>query len=156
MAHSVESLEEAASRLVADDRAMDDFNRAAIREFRSNQGKVGGQLERMALLLLTTKGARTGRSLTRPLAYSRDGKRLVIIASYGGGPRNPPWYYNLLANPIAEVEVGTEKFEVRATLASGAERQRLYDAQARELPIFANYQRKTKRQIPVLTLTRID
>jgi deazaflavin-dependent oxidoreductase (nitroreductase family) len=94
--------------------------------------------------------------LTRPLCYSRDGDRLVIIASYGGAPRNPPWYHNLLANSVVTVEVGTEKFKARANQTSGTERERLFDAQAGLMPFFSDYQKKTKRQIPVLTLTRID
>ena len=79
----------------------------------------------------------------------------MIIASYGGAPRNPPWYHNLVANPVVTVEVGTEKYQARATQASGAERQRLFDAQAKLMPFFIEYQAKTKRQIPVLTLTKI-
>jgi deazaflavin-dependent oxidoreductase (nitroreductase family) len=145
-----------ADRLVADPHAMDELNQAVISEFRANQGKVSGQMEGMPILLLTMTGAKTGRNLTRPLCYSRDGDRLVIIASYGGAPRNPPWYHNLLANPVVMVEVGTEKFKARASQTSGTERERLFDAQAGLMPFFSDYQKKTKRQIPVLTLTRID
>ena len=141
-------------RLIADPRAIDELNQSVVKEFRANQGKVSGQMEGMPILLLTMTGAKSGRSLTRPLCYSRDGERLVIIASFGGGPRNPPWYYNLLANPLVTVEVGTEKFKARAAQATGAERQRLFDAQARLMPFFNDYQKKTKRQIPVLTLTK--
>ncbi|HJU12463.1 MAG TPA: nitroreductase family deazaflavin-dependent oxidoreductase [Candidatus Binataceae bacterium] len=141
-------------RLIADPRAIDELNQSVVKEFRANQGKVSGQMEGMPILLLTMTGAKSGRSLTRPLCYSRDGERLVIIASFGGGPRNPPWYYNLLANPLVTVEVGTEKFKARAAQATGAERQRLFDAQARLMPFFSDYQKKTKRQIPVLTLTK--
>src|SRR6266851_7797734 len=140
------------NRLVADPRAMDEMNQAVIKEFRANQGRVSGPMEGMPILLLTMTGAKTGRTLTRPLCYSRDGERLVIIASYGGAPRNPPWYHNLLANPVVTVEVGAEKFKARATQTSGAERQRLFDAQARLKSFFNDYQQKTKRQIPVLTL----
>ena len=143
-------------QLIADPRAMDQLNQAVIAEFRANQGRVGGQMEGMPILLLTMTGAKTGRTLIRPLCYSRDGERLVVIASYGGAPRNPPWYHNLVANPAVTVEVGTEKFMARAAQTSGAERQRLFDAQARLMPFFNDYQQKTKRQIPVLTLTRID
>jgi deazaflavin-dependent oxidoreductase (nitroreductase family) len=145
-----------ADRLVADPRAMDELNQAVISEFRSNQGRVSGPMEGMPILLLTMTGAKTGRTLTRPLCYSRDGVRIVIIASYGGAPRNPPWYHNLLGNSVVTVEVGAEKFKARATQTSGAERQRLFDAQARLMPFFNDYQKKTKRQIPVLTLTRVD
>jgi len=134
---------------------LDDFNQAVIKEFRANQGKVGGQMAGMPLLLLTTTGAKTGRSLTRPLAYTRDGDRIVIIASFAGAPHNPPWYHNLVANPVATVEVGAEKFQARATVTTGEERQRLFGQQAKQLAIFNEYQQKTTRQIPVITLTRV-
>jgi deazaflavin-dependent oxidoreductase (nitroreductase family) len=134
---------------------LSDFNEKVISEFRANHGVVGGQMANVPLLLLTMRGARTGRTLTRPLAYTRDGGRIVIIASFAGSPHNPPWYHNLLANPVAAVELGDEKFQVRARATSGDERQRLFDQQARQLPVFKDYQSKTTRQIPVLVLERI-
>jgi deazaflavin-dependent oxidoreductase (nitroreductase family) len=143
-------------RLVADPRAIDQLNQSVIKEFRANGGKVGGPMEGMPILLLTMTGAKTGRTLVRPLCYSRDGDRIVIIASYGGAPRNPPWYYNLVATPIVTVEAGTEKFKARATQVYGTERDRLFAAQAQLMPFFTDYQNKTKRQIPLFTLTRID
>lgn len=134
---------------------LNDFNQKVIKEFREHQGKVGGQLANMPVLLLTTTGAKSGRTITKPLVYTRDGDRLVIIASFAGGPKNPPWYHNLVANPEATVEIGTERFRVRATVTSGEERQRLYNNQAQQMPIFTEYQQKTTRQIPVFVLTRI-
>ena len=154
MANPVE--QEDVDRLIADPRKMDELNQAVISEFRANGGKLGGAMAEMPILLLTMTGAKSGRTLIRPLCYSRDGDHLVVIASYGGARRNPPWYHNLVANPVVTVEVGTEKFTARAAQTSGAERQRLFDAQARLMPFFNDYQEKTKRQIPVLTLTRID
>jgi deazaflavin-dependent oxidoreductase (nitroreductase family) len=154
MAYQVDEAE--VNRLIANPGAMDELNQRVIREFRENQGNVGGQMEGMPILLLTMTGAKTGRTLTRPLCYSRDGERIVIIASYGGSAHNPPWYYNLIANPDVTVEVGSEKFNARAAQTSGAERQRLFDGQARLMPFFTDYQKKTKRLIPVLTLTRVD
>ena len=142
------------AQLTAD--AVDELNHSVIKEFRANQGRVGGALENWPILLLTMIGAKTGRTLVRPLCYSRDGDNIVIIASYGGAPRNPPWYYNLIANPTVTVEVGREKFMARAAEVYGAERTRLFDAATKLLPLFADYQNKTKREIPVLTLTRID
>ena len=109
----------------------------------------------MPVMLLTMTGAKTGRTLTRPLVYSRDGDRIVIIASFAGAEHNPPWYHNLVANPVATVELGADKFQVRATVTSGEERQRLFDRQAEQMAIFKDYQKKTTRQIPVLALTRI-
>ena len=113
-------------------------------------------MEGMTILLLTMTGAKTGRTLVRPLLCSRDGDRIVIIASYGGAPRNPPWYHNFVANPLVTVEVGTEKFRAKATQVHGSERDQLFDAAAKLIPFFTDYQNKTNRQIPVLTLTRID
>ena len=135
---------------------LNDFNQGVISEFRANQGKVGGQLANMPVLLLTMTGAKSGRALTRPLVYTTDGDRLVVIASFAGAPKNPSWYHNLVANPVATVELGSERFRVRAVVTSGEERQRLFDRQAEQMPIFAEYQKKTTRQIPVLVLKRID
>jgi deazaflavin-dependent oxidoreductase (nitroreductase family) len=143
-------------RLNTDPHAADALNQSVIEEFRANQGRVSGSLEGWPVLLLTMTGAKTGRTLVRPVCYSRDGDRLVVIASRGGAPRNPPWYYNLVANPTVTVEVGTEKFRARAEQVFGSERIRLFDAAADILPLFSDYQKKTSREIPVLTLTRID
>jgi len=135
---------------------LNDFNQRVIGEFRANQGKVGGQMANIPLLLLTTTGAKTGRTLIKPLAYTRDGERLVVIASFAGAPKHPAWYNNLVANPVATVEIGSERFQVRATVTAGEERQRLFDSQAKQMPIFAEYQQKTTRQIPVVVLTRTN
>lgn len=133
-----------------------DFNQKVISEFRAKQGKVGGRYADIPLLLLTTTGAKSSKTYTKPLAYTKDGDRLVVIASFGGGPKNPSWYHNLVTNPEVTVEVGSERFQAKATVATGEERQRLYDRQAEQMPAFAEYQKKTKRQIPVIVLTRID
>jgi len=134
---------------------LNDFNQRIIDEFRANQGKVGGQFANAPLLLLTTTGAKSGRAITKPLAYTKDGDRIVLIASFAGAPKNPAWFNNLVANPVATVELGAERFQVRAKVMGGEERQRLYDNQARQIPVFADYQKKTPRQIPVLVLERI-
>jgi deazaflavin-dependent oxidoreductase (nitroreductase family) len=135
---------------------LNDFNQQVISEFRANQGKVSGQLANMPVLLLTTTGAKSGRTLTKPLVYTTDGDRIVVLASFAGGPKNPPWYHNLVANPVATVELGSERFRVQAAVTAGEERQRLFDRQAAQMPIFAEYQQKTARQIPVIVLKRID
>jgi deazaflavin-dependent oxidoreductase (nitroreductase family) len=128
------------------------FNSAIIAEFRANGGKVGGRWAGRTLLLLHTTGAKSSQRRVNPLAYTRDGDRLVVIASKGGAPTNPDWYYNLLANPLVTVEVGTEQFQARATVAAEPERTRLYDQMAKVMPGFAEYQRNTTRRIPVITL----
>jgi deazaflavin-dependent oxidoreductase (nitroreductase family) len=129
-----------------------DFNSAIIEEFRTHGGKVGGPFEGAPLLLLTSVGARSGESRTTPVMYLPDGERMVIFASKAGAPTHPAWYHNLLANPSATVEVGTDKLDVRARVAEGEERERLYARQSALRPQFDDYQRKTTRQIPVVVL----
>lgn len=131
---------------------MDDFNRAVIEEFRANNGKVGGPFEGAPVLLLTTTGARSGERRTTPVMYLADGERMVIFASKGGAPTNPGWYHNLLATPTATVQVGAETLGADAVVTSGEEREKLFNRQAELYPQFADYARKTSRQIPVVAL----
>ena len=131
------------------------FNRQLIEEFRANGGKVGGMFAGAPLLLLTTTGARSGQPRVAPLAYTTDNGRFVVIASKGGAPSHPDWLHNLRANPEVTVEVGTESFAARATIAEGAERQRLFDQMAAQMPNFAEYQRNTTRKLPVVVLERV-
>ncbi len=133
---------------------MSNFNEQVVDEFRANQGKVGGPFEGAPLLLLATTGARSGSERLNPLMYTKDGDDLVVLASKGGRPENPAWYHNVIANPSATVEVGTEKFPVTARVAQGEERDRLFQAQATQYPQFAEYQQKTTRRIPVVVLHR--
>ena len=100
-------------------------NLRVIEEFRANAGKVGGNFARMPVVLLTTRGARSGRLHTTPLAFSRDGDRILVVASKGGAPTNPDWYHNLVANPTVTVEVGAETFEARVVVLKGGARPRL-------------------------------
>ncbi len=130
-------------------------NQAVIDEFRSNAGKVGGYFAGKSLLLLHTVGAKSGEQRVNPTAYITDADRLVIIASKGGAPTNPSWYYNILAHPLVTVEVGTEKFQARAEVAGEPERTRLYNKMIDMMPGFAEYRRKTSRVIPVIVLTRV-
>ena len=132
-----------------------DWNKATIAEFRANGGKVGGRFAGQPLALLHTSGAKSRQPRINPVACMKDGDQYVIIASKGGAPNNPDWYYNLVANPLVTVEYGTETFEARATIAAEPERTRLYNRMAAERPTFAEYQRKTTRTIPVIILTRV-
>jgi len=134
---------------------LNDRNAKIIQEFRANSGKVGGPFAGRTLLLLHTVGAKSGKERINPVAYTTDGDRLVIIASKGGAPSNPGWYYNLLANPLVTVEVGTEQFQVRAAATAEPERTRLYQKMVESMPGFADYERKTTRVIPVITLSRV-
>ncbi len=131
------------------------FNQTIIAEFRANGGKVGGMFANTPLLLLTTVGAKSGQPRIAPLAYTTDGDHLVVIASKAGAPTNPDWYHNLVANPTVTVEREDERFQARATIAEGQERERLYDQMVARLPQFGEYQQKTSRQIPVVVLERI-
>jgi len=132
------------------------FDQEIIDQFRANAGRIlTGPFAGRTLMLLTTTGARSGRPLTKPLGFTRDGERYVVIASFGGSPRHPAWYHNLVADPRVLVEIGPERFEARATPAQGAERERLYAQQAAQIPVFAEYQRMTSREIPVVVIERI-
>ncbi len=131
------------------------WNQSIIDEFRANSGKVGGRFADRTLLLLHTIGAKSGQERVNPVAYIKDGDRYVIIASKGGAPTNPDWYYNILAHPLVTVEVGTERFQARAEVPPEPERARLYNKMVEVNPGFADYQKKTTRVIPVITLTRI-
>lgn len=134
---------------------MSSFNDDLMADFRAHGGNASsGPFLGRPLLLLTTVGARSGQLRTVPLVYTRDGERYVIIASKGGAPTHPAWYHNLVAHPKVRLEVGEESFEADASVAEGAERRRLYDAQAAMMPAFAGYELKTTRVIPVITLVR--
>ncbi|MDP9329532.1 MAG: nitroreductase family deazaflavin-dependent oxidoreductase [Actinomycetota bacterium] len=131
-----------------------DWNSKIIGEFRANGGVVGGMFENMPILLLTMTGAKSGRKRTTPLAYLRDGDRHVIFATMGGAPTNPDWFHNLVANPDATIEVGTETIDVTAEVAQGDERDRLWKEQVNRVPSFGDYEAKTTRTIPVIVLRR--
>jgi len=135
---------------------MAQINRDVIEQFRANAGEIKeGIFKGSPIVLLTTKGAKSGATYTTPLVHTRDRDRYVVIASKGGAPTNPAWYHNLVANPIVTIEVGPEHFKARATVAQGEERDRLFNAQAALMPGFAEYQRNTTRRIPVVVLERV-
>lgn len=129
------------------------WNQGIIDEFRANDGKVGGRFEGKTLLLLHTTGAKSHKPHINPAAYVKDGDRYVVIASMGGAPTNPDWYYNIVANPTVTVEVGTEEFQAEAkVIKDEPERARLYNKMAEMMPAFNDYRQKTSRIIPVIVL----
>ena len=130
-----------------------DFNAKVIDEFHASGGRVGGMFESMPLLLLHHTGAKSGKSRINPLAYLPDGGDYVVFASKAGAPTNPDWYHNLKANPNVTIEVGTDTMNAVAGEATGEERDRLYNTQAKRSPQFAEYADKTDRVIPVIVLT---
>jgi deazaflavin-dependent oxidoreductase (nitroreductase family) len=137
-------------------RSMTDFNTKVIEEFRANGGKVGGNFEGAPLVLMTTTGAKSGAQRTNPVVYFKDGDRVYVIASYAGADNHPAWYHNLKANPELTVEIGTDKYEAKATqVADEAERDRLYAQAVAQMPGFGDYEKKTTRRIPVVHLDRV-
>ncbi|HKG53575.1 MAG TPA: nitroreductase family deazaflavin-dependent oxidoreductase [Anaerolineales bacterium] len=130
-------------------------NIGIIDEFRANEGKVGGWFEGKTLLLLHTTGAKSQQERINPVAYVKDGNRYVVIASKGGAPTHPDWYFNILANLLVTVEVGTERFQARAIVVEEPERTRLYNKMVEMMPGFDEYRRKTTRVIPVIVLTPV-
>ncbi len=135
---------------------MSSFNERIIEEFRANAGRVGGPFAGGDLLLLHTTGARSRTERVTPLAYARDGEDLVVAASKAGAPTNPDWYANITANRDVEVEVGSQRIPMRATVhTDGPVRERLYGLIVDKMPGFAEYQRRTTRTIPVVTLRPI-
>ena len=133
-----------------------DFNQKVIDEFRANEGVCGGPFEGAPMVLITMTGAKSGRELTSPLVYSTNGDDPVIIASMAGAPTNPNWFHNLVANPAVKVEIGTEAFDATAVQLEGAERDRVYAAQAEMMPQFAEYEEKAgDRVIPVFAVNRV-
>ncbi len=129
------------------------YNEQIIEEFRANEGRVGGRFEGNPLLLLHHTGAKSGKSRINPLAYLSDGGRYVVFASKGGAPTHPDWYHNLKAHPNTTIEVGTDTVDVVASEATDEERERIFRIQAERVPQFAEYQKQTKRLIPVMVLT---
>jgi len=135
-------------------RAQNELNRRFIDAIRAGGGTLPDGASGAPILLLTTTGRRSGQPRTVPLLYTRDGERYVVLASYLGSPTHPDWYHNLLAQPTATVELPGERFAVRCSVAQGAERDRLFERQAAQMPMFTEYQQKTSRRIPVVLLER--
>ena len=134
---------------------MKEYNRALIEEFRANGGKLSGRLANSSILLLTTIGARSGQPRTTPLGYGKDGDRIVVVAANAGAPAHPDWYYNLLAHPEVTIELGGERFQARASTATGADREQLVAKQAEIVPWLPAQQAKTDREIPIVVFERL-
>ncbi len=133
---------------------MDDWNAGIIDEFRQNDGKVGGMFEGAPLLILHSTGAKSGEERLCPLMYQAVDGGYAIFASKAGAVTNPDWYHNLVANPGASVEVGTDTVAVTARVASAEERSPIWEKQKGDFANFAEYEDKTSRQIPVVILER--
>ncbi|HJW49415.1 MAG TPA: nitroreductase/quinone reductase family protein [Candidatus Limnocylindria bacterium] len=128
------------------------FNRALIEEWRANNGRLSGRMAGRSLILLTTTGARSGEPRTVVLAFGRHGDSIVAIASNNGARAHPAWYVNLLKRPTATVELGPDRFEVRARTAKPEERAAL----AKAVPYLQSQQQLTEREIPIVVLERVE
>jgi deazaflavin-dependent oxidoreductase (nitroreductase family) len=136
-----------------------EHNQPMVEEFRSNEGRIGGPFEGHTMLLLHNRGRRTGADNVNPLAYlpdADDPATVYVFASAGGRPEDPQWYRNLMAAGDGEVEIGTERFRVKAVEITGPERDRIYALQVERMPGFGEYERRLqgRRTIPVLALRR--
>ena len=131
-------------------------NQAVIDEFRANGGQVGGTFADTPLLLLHTRGAKSGAPRIHPLAYIHDGDHVVVTAPNGGRDQHPAWYYNVLADPNVTVEIGSAQFQARAVIAEEPERTRLYAKVVERHSGFAAFERATSRAIPVVILERTE
>jgi len=133
-----------------------DYNAEIIQEFRANGGHVGGPWADTSMLLIHHIGPKSGIERVTPLAYyPHPGGRFVIVASNGGSPAHPGWYHNLKANPVVEVEVGSQTFTVLAEELGHATRAELWPKLVAKTPALGEFQAKTTRQIPVVMLTRL-
>jgi len=133
-----------------------DFNRDLIEDVRAHGKPTSGPFLGRDVLILTTKGAKSGEERSTPLVYSKDEGNHVIVASKGGAPTHPSWYHNLTAHPLVTVEAGGEKFQARAKVMDGGDYERLYKQHADINPTFWEYRQKTDRKIPVIVLERLD
>ncbi|WP_025620548.1 nitroreductase family deazaflavin-dependent oxidoreductase [Salinispora cortesiana] len=131
---------------------MDDWNEKIIKEFRENDGRVGGQFAGAPLLLLHTVGAKSGQPRLNPMMYQKLDHGYAVFASKAGAPSHPDWYHNLRAHPQVKAEIGTDTFDLVARVAAGDERERIWSAQKDAFPGFAEYKAKTTREIPVVVL----
>jgi proline iminopeptidase len=131
------------------------FGDEHVRQYRESNGEEGFEWRNGThILLLTTTGRKTGNPTTQPLIFGMDGDNPVIVASKGGTPDHPGWYKNLVKNPDAEVQIKGDVFRVRARDAEGDDYSRLWEMMNGHWPDYAEYQKKTDRQIPVVVLER--
>jgi deazaflavin-dependent oxidoreductase (nitroreductase family) len=124
--------------------------------YRATGGMIGRRLVGNDMLLLTTKGAKTGSDHTVPLLYLRDGHRLIVVASYGGRPHHPQWYLNLVANPRAAVRIGRSVERVEASTMGSDDRARWWPRVVEAFGDYATYQSRTEREIPLVWLERTN
>ena len=124
--------------------------------YRLTGGGIGGKMQSMPVLLLTTTGRKSGKKRTVPLGFLRDGSAYVIIASFGGQPRNPAWFFNLQSHPEATIEVKKRQMQVKAETANPEKRSELWTRLVEVAPGYAKYEKRTTREIPIVILHPAD
>jgi deazaflavin-dependent oxidoreductase (nitroreductase family) len=131
------------------------YGKEHVQRYRETDGAEGHDWNNTTVLLLTTKGRKSGESYTTPLIYQPHGEAYVVVASKGGDPDHPDWYKNMQVNPEVEVQVKGDRFRARARTASGEERQALWRLMTATWPDYDEYTKKTDREIPVVVLEPI-
>jgi deazaflavin-dependent oxidoreductase (nitroreductase family) len=129
------------------------FGDEHVRQYEATRGQVGHDWNDTQILILRTKGRKSGKTRKFPLIYGRDGNDYVIVASKGGAPDDPGWYKNLVAHPDAKIQVHDKVMAVTARTASAAEKKKVWPTMTAQWPDYDNYQRGTSRDIPVVLLT---
>ncbi|MDQ1731519.1 MAG: hypothetical protein QOK10_1678 [Pseudonocardiales bacterium] len=130
--------------------------RDQVEEFEGSGGTSGTTMRGMPVILLTTQGAKSGKLRKTPLMRVEHEGRYAAVASLGGAPKNPVWYYNVVANPVVELQDGPVKQEMRAREVTGAEKAEWWERAVAAYPDYADYQKKTDRQIPVFVLEPVE
>lgn len=133
-----------------------EWARKQLETYEASGGTEGTMLNGMPVIILTSVGARSGRLRKSPLMRVEHDGEYAVVASLGGAPKHPVWYYNLVANPHVELQDGPEKHDYTAREVTGAEKAIWWDRAVAAYPPYTDYQEKTERQIPVFVLTRLD
>ena len=133
-----------------------DWARENAEKYMESGGTEGNELQGKPVILLSTIGAKTGKLRKTPLMRVEHDGQYAIVASLGGAPKNPVWYHNVKANPRVELQDGTESHDYEARELFGDEKATWWERCVKSWPDYANYQKKTERQLPVFVLTRVD
>ncbi len=132
------------------------YGQEHVERYRVTDGEEGYYWRRDSeILLLTTRGRRSGEERTQPLIQREIDGNYVIVASKGGAPEHPAWFLNMREQDEVDVQVRADRFRARHRVAEGEERERLWKAMTEVWPAYEDYQAKTDRQIPVVVLERI-
>ena len=126
--------------------------RDQVEQYESSGGTEGTTMKGMPVIVLTTRGARSGRIRKTPLMRVEHGGAYAAVASLGGAPRHPLWYHNVVADPRVELQDGPQRWDMNAREVTGEEKAAWWERAVEAFPYYADYQRKTDREIPVFVL----